>query len=200
MRLAVSSSQPLFVVAIDRQLADTDVVIWGADNKTIRFRGEAVEPTSSATIAGLFAAFETLLATGMGTLPQPRVSLYTLTLKPAGVGGLVGLNDDQSAELFGRRAEATVAVAVRAPTTAELPGAVATALESLLGIGRAALDDVGLLRLELERVGPPAAARPQSTEASQELHFVAHYELVSSPLEGDEVIANIPIELVAADG
>jgi hypothetical protein len=145
-------------------------------------------------LAGLNAAFGSLLEDAV-TPPVQLGSLVTSTLlTPTGLGGFVGANEVPAGEIFGRRLQATVLVTVSANDADALNEAVVAVTGVCLGTDRALLLEKGILRITLDDVGPQAAGA-EGTTVERALTFEVLYEFLQGPEEAEGVIVEVPINL-----
>lgn len=149
------------------------------DRDAIRGLGEAISELLPATTPG----------SAVRHLVLPR------QVRPAGVGGLVGIQRDPAGEILGRRVEGIVRVTVSSDSAESLESATSAVIEALAGAGRESLRERGILSLGLVRA---AVLRDggdgEEGEPERELDFDVRYEFVQPPEEAAGVITEIPID------
>jgi hypothetical protein len=153
-------------------------------------------PIDSEALAGLTAAVRSLLPPPT----DPSVQLILLTtpghVAPTGIGGFVGTNEDPRGEIRGRLLEATALVTVRANAVGPVDGAVTEVIRAFVGADRAALLERGILRVDLDGVGPQSVSGSESNQVvERSLTFKVLYEFLKRPEEDEHVILEIPIDL-----
>lgn len=154
-----------------------------------------MDPIDNEALSRLSSTLGSLLS-GVGAGLPPRLHVHPRRFLAAGIGGLVGLSSDPAGEIVGRRLEAAALVEVRAATMDALPGAI-SAVTRALTTDRPALRSQGILRLELEEIGPKPTAQ-MSGVAEREVRFKVLYELVKNPTVAGGVIREVPLDLELA--
>lgn len=133
---------------------------------------------------------------------QPSLVVLPGRISPAGIGGVIGLNEDPRGDIVGRRLEATALVTVRGEDSAGLDSAVADVTRALVAADRAALLESGILRITLDKVGQRPEPRPgggPDRAQVRELSFKVLYEFLKRPEAAEGVIQEIPIDLEVND-
>ena len=142
-------------------------------------------------LRGLTDAVGSLLPAPADPSLAAAVSLGSVRIGPTGVGSHIGMNDDPTGEIVGRRVDAAVVLGVRAATDDELPAAVGAVTTALLAADRASLRQLGILRVSLESVAPPPSPQPGLWEVSMRVLF----EYVKPPIVAEALIAEVPLEM-----
>jgi hypothetical protein len=150
-----------------------------------------VDTIAVEALQGLTTAVGSLLPVPADPALAAAVSLGSVRISPTGVGSHIGTNDDPAGEIVGRRVEAAVVLGVRASTDDELPAAVGAVTTALLAADRASLRQLGILRVSLESVAPPAS--PQ--QGLREVSVNVLYEYVKPPTGPEGLIAEVPLEM-----
>lgn len=114
-------------------------------------------------------------------------------VRPAGVGGLVGVHHDPEGEIFARRIEGVVRVTVGSGSAEALDSASSAVVEALAGAARESLRALGILSLGLTRA-LVLQREGGDEERQRELDFEVRYEFVKTPEEAAGVITEIPID------
>jgi len=154
-----------------------------------------VDPISVEALDSLSAILAELLREEVGPALEPALEVYPLRIIPTGLGGFVGLSHEPAGEVYGRRLEASARVAVKAAGLDELRDAVTAVTRALVAADRVLLREKGILRLDLDAIGPqPLLAEPPAT-AEREVQFKVFYEFLKKPTEAGDVIQRIPIDL-----
>jgi hypothetical protein len=150
------------------------------------------------TFDGLREAMESLLPAADDPALPPELLVTPLRFVPTGLGGLVGLHDDPTGEIFGRRLDAVVSITVRARTDAGLLDATNAVVQAIVAAERATLRALGILSLSLTEMGPKwSQGTGGNRVAGREITASVLYEYLKPPEEAGEVIQRIPINLVS---
>lgn len=156
-----------------------------------------VDPISVEALSSLSDILAELLPPGANPSLNPGLELYPLRITPTGLGGFVGLHHGPEGEILGRRLEASARVAVKATNVDRLGEAVTAVTSALLAADRTVLRSKGILRLDLDSIGPkPEPPGP----AERELQFKVLYEFLKRPTEAGDVIQRIPIDFELGRG
>jgi hypothetical protein len=147
----------------------------------------------------LSATLEELLPPGDSPALAPTLEVHPLRIVPTGLGGFVGLSQGPAGEIVGRRLEAWARVAVKAASVDGLGDAVSAVTGALLAADRGSLRSRGVLRLELDTLGPKPAADIAGV-AEREIQFKVLYEFLKLPAEIGDVIQRVPIDLELGRG
>lgn len=151
-----------------------------------------MDPISVEALSNLSDVLAELLPPGASPALNPGLELYPLRIAPTGLGGFVGLHHGPEGEILGRRLEASARVAVKAADVDGLGEAVTAVTSALLAADRTVLRSKGILRLDLDSIGPkPEPPGP----AEREVQFKVLYEFLKKPTEAGAVIERIPIDL-----
>ena len=145
-------------------------------------------------LAGLNAAIGTLLEDAVTPPIQLDALVTSAHSAPTGLGGFVGTNEVPAGEIVGRRLQATVLVTVSANEDDALDEAVVAVTGACLGTDRTLLLENGILRINLDDVGPQTAGEGDAT-VERALTFDALYEFLQRPEEAEGVIVEVPINL-----
>lgn len=158
-----------------------------------------MDAVSVEAMAQLSAALEELLPPGAEPALAPALEVHPVRITPTGLGGFVGVSHGPEGEIVGRRLEASVRVAVKAASAGGLGAAVSAVTSALLAAGNRSLRRQGVLRLELETLGPKPAADTVGV-AEREIQFKVLYEFLKRPTEDGGVIQRIPLDLELGRG
>ena len=160
-----------------------------------------MDAISSAALDGLTTAVEFFLPDAA----DPSVQLIPLVtptrVRPTGLGGFIGTNENPRGEILGRRLEARVLVTIKANDVDPLNDAVTTVTRAFLGADRATLLERGILRIGLDDVGAQPIGGPDGEPngiVERSLTFEVLYEFLKRPEEPEDVILEIPINLSTA--
>lgn len=140
-----------------------------------------------------------LLPPGGDPALAPTLEVYPLRVTPTGLGGFVGLSHGPEGEIVGRRLEASARVAVKAANLEGLGAAVSAVTSALLAADRRSLRSQGVLRLELDTLGPKPAEGIAGV-AEREVQFKVLYEFLKLPTEDGGLIQRIPVDLEIGRG
>jgi hypothetical protein len=150
-----------------------------------------VDTISSDGLTALTQAIAALLPATPAPL-TPTVLLNPTQILPAGLGGLVGIQDNPPGEILSRRITATAIITVKASDPAGLDTAVTGVVNSLLTADRATLLNSGILRLSLGPFGPePVPPAP----AQREINIEVLFEFLQLPAADQGIIQTIPLNL-----
>lgn len=154
-----------------------------------------MDPLHAEALDRLSDAMASLLPPAGDPALAPRLSILAKRVRPAGIGGLVGVQTAPAGGILGRRVTATAEVEVRAATRDALPGAVASLVGSLASAGRAELSALGIQRLELEGLGPEPSPEDAALPVRRAVRFDILFESLHRPAEAEGTIASVPLEL-----
>jgi hypothetical protein len=129
--------------------------------------------------------------------PRPALTLIPLRISPTGLGGFVGISDVPAGDLYGRRVQARLLVAVSAASLSALEQAIASVLANFVGADAAALRIQGLMTLSLAEVGPLPTDSSGTVERT--LTFSVTYDFVKMPEEDAGVVHEIHLLLKDPD-
>jgi hypothetical protein len=156
-----------------------------------------MDPLSVEALSNLTAAVAELLPPVAAPVLPLVLEVLPLHIAPTGLGGYVGLSHEPEGEILGRRLEASARVAVKAADAEQLGEAVTAVTSALLAADRAVLRSKGILRLDLDSIGP----KPEpSGPVERELQFKVLYEFLKRPTEAGDVIQRIPIDFELGRG
>lgn len=124
-----------------------------------------------------------------------RISILAKSVRPSGIGGLVGYQATPAGGILGRRVTATAEVEVRAADLDALPGAVASLLGSFASASRSELAGLGIYRLELEGLGPEPSGEGAVLPVRRKVRFDVLFESLHRPTESEGIIARLPLTL-----
>jgi hypothetical protein len=158
-----------------------------------------MDTISVEAMNGLSAVLAELLPAGAAPTLAPTLEVHPLRIVPTGLGGFVGLSHEPEGEIVGRRLEATALVAVKAASVDGLGEAVSAVTSALLAADRRSLRDRGVLRLDLDALGPKPAAASDGV-AEREVQFKVLYEFLKRPVEAGDVIQRVPIDFELGRG
>jgi hypothetical protein len=150
------------------------------------------DPVSTEALSSLVDLLQSLLPAAVDPALRPTVVVSPRRIVPTGLGGFVGWSHSPEGDLLGRRVEALAHVQVRAATLDELSGIVANVTRAFVTADAAALRSAGILRIDLEALGPPPVA---GGEATREVTFGILYEFVHQPVDDGDTILTIPFDL-----
>jgi hypothetical protein len=145
----------------------------------------------SEAIAELTAALTALIP---GSVPAPAVAIYPRCVRPASLGGFVGLHHDPEGDIIGRRIDATLSVAVTAQDPASLSDAITAVNRALVAADPTALRSSGVLKLALDTIGPRTAAN-DGGNLRQDLTFTVLFEYLKPPEEAEGIIEEITLDV-----
>jgi hypothetical protein len=158
-----------------------------------------VDSISVEALDSLSAVLAELLRDEVGPLLEPALEVHPLRIVPTGLGGFVGLSHEPAGEIYGRRLEASARVAVKAAGVGALSDAVTAVTRALLAADRQVLRSKGILRLDLESVGPQPAADAAGV-VEREVQVKVLFEFLKRPTEAGGIIRRIPLDLELGRG
>ncbi len=158
-----------------------------------------MDAIGAEAIDKLSATLEELLPPGDSPALAPTLEVHPLRIVPTGLGGFVGLSHGPEGEIVGRRLEASARVAVKAASAGALGAAVSAVTNALLAADRGSLRSRGVLRLDLDALGPKPAAGAAGV-AEREVQFKVLYEFLKLPTEDGGLIQRIPVDLELGRG
>lgn len=121
------------------------------------------------------------------------VLVNPLHFAPSGIGGLVGINANNSQEIYGVRVKAQVNITLQAQSREEINNASATVSGALMGAEKKVLKQQGILEISLEKIGDISSRQKgQQTYMSIDLIFKLLFEYLKEPEIGDDIIQEIP--------
>jgi hypothetical protein len=147
----------------------------------------------SEAIAELTTALTSLIP---GGIPAPTVAIYPRSVRPAGLGGFVGLHHDPEGDVIGRRIDATLAVAVEAADLPALSDAVTAINRALVAADSNALRTSGVLGLTLDDIGSQTASADGSLR--QSLTYSVRFEYLKPPEEAAGIIEEITLDVTTS--
>ena len=143
---------------------------------------------NNAAIASLTSTLEGLIPDA-GAGIQRSLLVVPNRIGPLGLGGVTELNPDPVGQVHACRVIGTVVVSTAAPDLDGLDTAVGKVTTSLLGAGRAALLQAGIVKLDCDSVGQLTTT---DNGFGRELRFSVLFEFLKRPDEAEGVIAEIP--------
>ena len=122
----------------------------------------------------------------------PDISITKAHITPAGISGVVGINDDPPGDIIGRMVRASVAITLKASDAEQLPRILDNSITTLLGQGEGELRQAGILKMELEKPGPSHA---DQSPVTRDINIELLYEYRKYPDSAQGVISHTPINL-----
>lgn len=144
---------------------------------------------NEAALVGFRNAIESMIASSGNPDLEATIAIGPVRITPTGVGGFVRLNEDPIGEVYGRRVEGTVSVAVTANNEESLNGSVASLLSALIGRDKATLRESGIYRIDMDGMGSVVR---ETGRFEQDATFSVLYEYLRIPEEAESVITQIP--------
>jgi hypothetical protein len=149
---------------------------------------------ASADSEAIEALTTALTALIPGGVPAPLVAIHPRCVRPAGLGGFIGLHHDPAGDIVGRRIDATLSVTVVADDPASLTAAITAVNRALVAADPTALRTSGVLKLALDDIGPQTAAG-DGGGLRQALSFTVLYEYLKPPEEAAGIIEEITLDV-----
>jgi hypothetical protein len=156
----------------------------------------------SEAIAALADEIEGLLSPPADPALPHEVHISATRSSMVGIGGLVGLHPELTAEIHARRLEAEAVVRVRAPSPAALLAAEQRVVLDLIGADPALLRSRGVLRLARRREGEDrtlTASDGLDAPAGRDLRFEVAFEHRPLPQAGEGVIGGLARDVTTAE-
>lgn len=151
-----------------------------------------MDPLNVEAIASLRSTITSFLP----PVPNPShsyiVSISEANVKPAGIGGFIGLHPDPEGELHGRRIEASLIITTSAPNATQPLEEYATVVDSLLALGQGELRAQGILKMTMTR---PSEQLDLDT-STRDLQLDIVFEYLKLPETAEETIDTIPLNVV----
>ena len=151
-----------------------------------------MDPLNVEAIASLRSTVTSFLP----PVPNPNhaylVSISEANVKPACIGGFIGIHPDPEGELQGRRVDASLIITASAPNAAQLLEDYAAVVDSLLALGQGELRAQGILKMSM--TGPGEQLDQDTSTRDLQLKIV--FEYLKTPESAEETIDTIPLNVV----
>lgn len=133
------------------------------------------------------------------TLAEPDVdrwvAVHPLSIKPSGMGGIIGIHQEPYGDIVGRTVEASLTIAFRSENVAHLIDAQSSITSKFSSLSRQTLRQYGLLKINMNALTDRSTHVTQNGDIvnEQDMLYTVLFEYQKIPSEVSEVITDIPL-------